>query len=172
MNKHVKAFYQKFSCLTDVDPEKHYCLLLAHQWALESTQALDEHCLRLGVSCELALDNFPYPPRLSVLELVELFELTCCNKDRDKEGKFYTPETVLQCMCTDLQFSNATTIFDPSCGAGAFLLVAADRILSANRGTYEDNLHTLNRCVFGIDRDSFAVTICKELLALLALRYA
>jgi len=62
-----------------------------------------------------------------------------------EKGSFYTNKILAEDMIQDLSFTNNETIFDPSCGSGAFLF-------ASNAKPYQ---------IIGVDSDRIAVMIAK-----------
>jgi hypothetical protein len=66
-------------------------------------------------------------------------------KENLKQGSFYTGEQISLDFVSDLDFSSNQTIFDPSCGSGAFLFRS----------------NALANQIFGVDSDPIAIMIAK-----------
>ena len=62
-----------------------------------------------------------------------------------EKGSFYTPNAIAKDFVDDLCFENGETIFDPSCGSGAFLF----------------NSNAKPEQIYGVDFDPIAVMIAK-----------
>lgn len=92
-------------------------------------------------------------------------------------GVVYTPEWIVK---TILDFTGFTenmywaTVIDPSCGEGAFLTMAVERIIN---GAFRKNInekhikHLLEKNVVGIDIDKEAIEKCKNNLDQVAKKY-
>lgn len=102
----------------------------------------------------------------------------------NKEGQFYTPQSVVNFIVKDLATPlvqrNASddnywpSVLDPSCGSGAFLLSAFDFAIQTAKDkgfdSWQWRCDFLSRCCFGVDKDEQAVEICRILLLLSALK--
>ena len=66
-------------------------------------------------------------------------------KENLKQGSFYTGEQISLDFVSDLDFSSNQTIFDPSCGSGAFLFRS----------------NALENQIIGVDSDPIAIMIAK-----------
>jgi hypothetical protein len=96
----------------------------------------------------------------------------------EKEGIFYTPHKLahkiaLDCLTPYLK--NAIyeellqiKILDPSCGSGVFLIACFEILLrkltELNLNCPEKRVETLKSCIFGLDKDSQALSIAGKLL--------
>ena len=92
---------------------------------------------------------------------------------RSQRGAFYTPPELAERLL-DLGSAEGvdwarSTILDPACGGGAFLLPVAHRILSDHRlqgADAEEQLSELERRLCGIEIDGFAAWTTRTLLRL------
>ncbi len=88
--------------------------------------------------------------------LGELHEALIADDDRTARGAWYTPSWLAERL-VGLAVDRAGTVLDPACGAGAFLLAAADRLVGLGATPEEivgDLLH-------GIDIDPLAVAVAE-----------
>jgi predicted RNA methylase len=88
-------------------------------------------------------------------------------------GRVYTPRPIVELILNEVGYhpapSNLPTLIDPSCGDGAFLFAAAERILQTIKDTEVAKLG-LER-IYGWDIDVQAIEICKQRLSELALSF-
>ena len=89
------------------------------------------------------------PKRLHGDFLGLLYQSLLSEGKKAKSGSYYTPQSVARAMLED-HCSPGYTVLDPACGAGQFLLEAA-------------NLVGNPKCLYGIDNDAIAVRIADNL---------
>lgn len=98
-----------------------------------------------------------------LLSLASRIETALDPEVRRKEGIVYTPpfiaERILQSGLTSRQRDERTTILDPACGSGVFLLVAF--FILTTRGCDPETALT---SLYGVDKDPFAIQISSLLL--------
>lgn len=103
---------------------------------------------------------------LDLKSIGRFFELLIPVKDRKVNGAFYTPDIIASSIVRKTVKSHSL-VCDPSCGSGAFLVAAAERMheLGGERiaSIIENNL-------FGCDILDYAIRRCKIVLSLLALQ--
>src|SRR3989338_7528209 len=77
-------------------------------------------------------------------------------EDKRKSGQFYTPEPIVEYMISYLGLSRASTILDPTCGCGAFLVRIFQHL--------NNKFHDLNliKNVYGVDLNKEAVEQTRE----------
>ncbi len=88
---------------------------------------------------------------------------------RRRQGSHYTPAALVDWVLGETLRAHGgrgasapTTVLDPACGAGNFLLAAAERLACSGGPRITD---VLARSVFGIDVDEPAVALCRARLA-------
>lgn len=88
---------------------------------------------------------------------------------RRRQGSHYTPPALVDWVLGETLRAHGgrgasapTTVLDPACGAGNFLLAAAGRLACSGGPRITD---VLARSVFGIDVDEPAVALCRARLA-------
>ncbi|MGG6544523.1 UNVERIFIED_CONTAM: N-6 DNA methylase [Prevotella sp. 15_C9] len=77
------------------------------------------------------------------------YEASLSEAWRNKEGIFYTPQSIVADMTRDIRADKNTTFLDPCCGCGNFIIEALER------GIEPEN-------VYGFDTDEQAVEIAKQ----------
>ena len=110
--------------------------------------------------------------------LGKAFESLMASSDRSRTGAFFTPfslvervtsaglETVLG-SAPDREQIDALTILDPTCGSGAFLVHALERIATLRAGIGDRQpmsdirRDVLTRSIFGVDINPTAVWLCQ-----------
>lgn len=94
--------------------------------------------------------------------LVEAMEAALSPGER-RRGAHYTPVPVAEHVVqAALPEGVGGAVVDPTCGAGALLLVAADRLVAAGLDRHDVALHLL----FGADVESLAVAVTEAAIAL------
>lgn len=95
-------------------------------------------------------------------------------------GAYYTPTPLIEFLLDEAEeaapLSVESTVFDPSCGSGAFLVHAFRRIVEKHleqRGEISpvELRHRLTHQIFGVDRDSGACRVAQLSLLLTMLDY-
>jgi len=66
------------------------------------------------------------------IELPELYQFFHSKRFRDNTGKFFTPRNIAKSMVRMLPLKENAIIFDPTCGAGTFLLNASEKWKNTN----------------------------------------
>jgi tRNA1(Val) A37 N6-methylase TrmN6 len=72
-------------------------------------------------------------------------------EDKRKSGQFYTPDSIVEYMIDYLGLSKTSTILDPTCGCGAFLVKIAQHL--------NEKFHDMNliKNVYGVDINKEAI---------------
>ncbi|MBD2091435.1 N-6 DNA methylase [Microcoleus sp. FACHB-1515] len=100
-----------------------------------------------------------------------VYELLQSPHQQRAHGVFYTPIEIADYMVEQAIRCPISTILDPACGGGVFLLRAYEKLLKQNgdavpgRGRFD----LLKRCIFGVDIDPGAVAIAQIALLLKAI---
>ena len=110
-------------------------------------------------------------PRPTVYDLMQVFEIMVCKGAKQGAGVFYTPENVARMMAEinlgdDLGWNK--TVLDPCCGAGVFLLQAAEIL---HRKLHKPFINIIEDNLYGVDILQQNVQRTKILLSLLALEH-
>ncbi|MDO5035588.1 MAG: TaqI-like C-terminal specificity domain-containing protein [Porphyromonas sp.] len=77
------------------------------------------------------------------------YETSLTESHRNKEGIYYTDESIVADMMKDVKISRQTTFLDPCCGSGNFIIQAIDK------GVRVEN-------IYGFDTDPVAVEITRR----------
>ncbi len=97
-----------------------------------------------------------------------------------KLGAYYTPSSLIEFVLGEVQalhpVTSRTTVLDPSCGAGSFLVHCfrriVERFLEEHGGITPAQLEgLLSECIFGVDRDEGACRVAQSSLLLTMLDY-
>lgn len=106
--------------------------------------------------------------------LSDAFEIFVSKVLKDEGGQFFTPANVVKFMVNYLNPDIKDRVLDPACGHGGFLLETKDLLWSKiekkfkeNEKTCEDKKFEVVSNLYGIDKDSFLVNLCKLYLAIL-----
>lgn len=84
-----------------------------------------------------------------------------------RDGAFYTPGWLSDAVTLRaLQYTVPNSILDPACGGGGFLLSVFEALFSQGDRKVPEVLG----CIFGVDRDATAVTICRATILSAALQ--
>jgi len=92
--------------------------------------------------------------------------------ERKKLGEFYTPKEVIYYILDNLNMDIDSTILDPACGSGGFLIGAYDKLVGIyNKSNWKTKLRSIHEeilfhNVFGVDINPFAVHMSAMNLAL------
>lgn len=104
--------------------------------------------------------------KTSLFDLVRIFELLIPEDDKKINGAFFTPYLVTSFISDETVTSGDLNICDPSCGCGAFLIEAANKI---NLDFGKSIVDIIQNNLYGIDIADYSVRRAKILLTLLAL---
>lgn len=102
----------------------------------------------------------------SIYELENIFELLIPPTDKKINGAFYTPSLITNYMVNELIFDKNVKLCDPSCGCGAFLIAAIEKIHEKYDKPVSD---IIAENIYGSDIAEYSIRRCKILLSLLAL---
>lgn len=107
--------------------------------------------------------------------LSDAFEIFVSKVLKDEGGQFFTPSNVIKFMVNYLNPDINDQILDPACGHGGFLLETKDLLWSKIENTFEENDKIIEQKkldvitnLYGIEKDSFLVKLCKLYLAILS----
>lgn len=139
---------------------------------------------------QLSLDflayDFSYIPIETLSVIYEQFLHTSDEDDEAKTkgkevGAYYTPLPLVNFMLTEMEdhlpLEKGTTIFDPSCGSGAFLvqcyrrLVEKEMMVAGRKLRPRELRDLLEKHIYGVDRDPDACSITELSLILTLLGY-
>lgn len=124
-------------------------------------------CLKNNHNEEL-VDRFKGIIKSADLKSIErVFELLIEPKDRKLNGAFYTPEFIVKYI-VDNTIDGDVKVCDPSCGSGAFLIQAAEKI---HKETDKKFITIIENNIYGCDILDYAIRRTKLLLSLFALSH-
>ncbi len=103
----------------------------------------------------------------NLYDLVNVFELLIPEKDRKLNGAFFTPKKITQFIVKNTIKSKNPSVYDPSCGCGAFLIEATDYI---NKKYRKKVIDIIENNIYGTDIAKYSIERAKILLTLLALK--
>lgn len=105
--------------------------------------------------------------KLSINELIAIFEMLVPQSEKKEKGVVYTPEIITRYIVSNtLNCDSIPTVLDPSCGCGAFLVTAAEYMHERYGILYSEIISTY---LYGVDIDSNAIDRIKSLLSLIVL---
>ncbi len=107
-----------------------------------------------------------YFKKINIYDLVKVFELLIADEDKKINGSFFTPHSITRFIVNETVKSKSLNICDPSCGCGAFLIEAANKIYSDFGGRM---VKIIENNLYGVDIADYSVRRAKVLLTLLAL---
>lgn len=107
-----------------------------------------------------------YFKEISLFDLVRVFELLIPEEDKRVNGAFFTPHLIARFIVSETITSKDLKICDPSCGCGAFLIEAANKIY-LDFG--ESIINIIHNNLYGVDMADYSTRRAKILLTLLAL---
>ena len=67
-------------------------------------------------------------PMFELIDFVQFFELLIPASDKKLNGAFFTPENITSFMVDLVKVDGESSYIDPSCGCGAFLFMATEKI--------------------------------------------
>lgn len=102
---------------------------------------------------------------LNLKTLERIFELVIEERERKLNGAFYTPSFIVDYICS-LSVKEDMTVCDCSCGSGAFLVGAAERIHSLTKKSY---IEIIENNLYGVDISRRSIERTKIILSLLCL---
>jgi type I restriction enzyme M protein len=97
--------------------------------------------------------------------LRDAFEVFVSKALKEEGGQFFTPINIIKFMVNFLNPDLGSKIIDPACGHGGFLLELRD--LLQNKSGINVNIKIVDN-LYGMDKDSFLVKICKLYLEILS----
>jgi len=101
--------------------------------------------------------------------LSDAFEIFVSKVLKEEGGQFFTPPNIIKFMVNYLDPDIDSKILDPACGHGGFLLEVKDYLLSKFKNEDLDNIIPMILSnLYGIDKDSFLVKICRLYLEILS----
>ncbi|MDO5560914.1 MAG: N-6 DNA methylase [Oscillospiraceae bacterium] len=107
-----------------------------------------------------------------ISELLCIMEQLVSDNDKKVNGVVYTPNQIKQYMIGEMDicsnYSTKTTICDPACGCGSFLVSLADFLHRKFNVSFSD---LFQKCLFGVDILEHNVLKSKVLLTILALEH-
>ncbi|HQJ57347.1 MAG TPA: N-6 DNA methylase [Caldisericia bacterium] len=105
---------------------------------------------------------------LNLKNLETIFEMLIEPENRKTNGAFYTPDEIVEHINNKLITKNENVkVCDPSCGSGAFLVLATQKISSENK---QPIIKTIEDNIYGADIDQRSINRTKIILSLLALQ--
>lgn len=107
--------------------------------------------------------------KMSLNELVAIFELLVPQSEKKEKGIVYTPEIITHYIVRNtLNCNSIPTVLDPSCGCGAFLVAAVEYMHKRYSVSCSD---IVSSYLYGVDIDINAINRVKSLLSLIVLMY-
>ena len=105
--------------------------------------------------------------KLTLNELIAIFEMLVPQSEKKEKGVVYTPEIITRYIVSNtLNCDSVPTVLDPSCGCGAFLVTAAKYMHERYGISYSE---IVSSYLYGVDIDSNAIDRIKSLLSLIVL---
>ena len=105
--------------------------------------------------------------KLTLNELIAIFEMLVPQSEKKEKGVVYTPEIITKYIVSNtLNYDSVPTVLDPSCGCGAFLVTAAEYMHEKYGIPYSE---IISSYLYGVDIDSNAIDRIKSLLSLIVL---
>lgn len=105
---------------------------------------------------------------LNLKNLETIFEMLIEPENRKINGAFYTPNEIVEHLNKKLITKDSNIkVCDPSCGSGAFLVLATKKIANDNK---QSIIKTIENNIYGADIDQRSINRTKIILSLLALQ--
>lgn len=102
----------------------------------------------------------------SLKNIERFFELLIPTDDRSINGAFYTPNFIVDYII-EKTITSDQSVCDPSCGSGAFLVSATEKIMNL---TGKKTIKVLEENIFGCDILDYNIRRTKIILSLLAIK--
>jgi predicted RNA methylase len=126
------------------------------------SQRLIDNSTSLKINIKRFMDEYSYCTAIAPLLKYELpsdeedllgliYQSFYTEGDKNKQGLYYTPPSIVREIVSEIDFSNGQTYLDPCCGSGSYLI-------NIPNATPQQ--------LFGIDSDAVAVMLCKANLIL------
>ncbi|MCP5101851.1 MAG: N-6 DNA methylase, partial [bacterium] len=149
---------------------------------IDAAEIIPEYLEKLSLffSCDYRSGQgklFPYRfDKIPVQLISNVYEAFLKSEEKKGKGIYYTPSFVVEFMLSHilkekLEVSPQTTVFDPACGSGAFLVESFKMIIDAlpEKPGFEEKKKILENRLFGIDSDPGALQIAAFSLYLVLL---
>lgn len=107
---------------------------------------------------KINLDNWSRDP------FGDAYEIFIGSNIRGQEGQFFTPQNAVELLVSLVAPQPGERFIDPACGAGGFLNAIARSLVTAGV-----SLKDVSNSVFGIDKDSYLVSLAAARLSLVTL---
>lgn len=104
---------------------------------------------------------------INLKNIERIFELLIEEKERKINGAFYTPQFIVDYIVKKV-ITKTGTVCDPSCGSGAFLVTATERLKKLSKLSY---VKTIEKYVYGVDISKRSIERTKLILSLLCLSH-
>ncbi|HEX8706303.1 MAG TPA: N-6 DNA methylase [Myxococcaceae bacterium] len=148
-------------------------------FAVDLTSVREEHVQTVSTALlDSSLFDFGFIPVETLSSVYQrLLHSTALGR---KLGAYYTPSLLIEFVLGEVQalhpVTSRTTVLDPSCGAGSFLVHCFRRVVERfleehGRITPAQLEGLLTGCIFGVDRDEGACRVAQSSLLLTMLDY-
>ena len=97
----------------------------------------------------------------------DAFEIFAERQFAGDKGQFFTPRKVVDMVVKMIDPARSDKILDPCCGSGGFLISAFNHITRKVPEDSPTRRRIAEKCLFGIDKDSDLVKICKAHMAII-----
>jgi len=108
----------------------------------------------------------------------DAFEVFVSKALKDEDGQFFTPRNVIKMMVEIIDPNEKTTIMDPACGTGGFLIeslrhvwdkieINATKLGWSEKRLEEEKQYVATTYFRGIDKDSFVAKVTKAYMAII-----
>ena len=142
-----------------------------HLRDLKITETNDDASLLVDLISIITRNNYF---KVSLEDLINLFEFVISPSDRIVSGAIYTPKNIRKIIISNcfehlsLDELYRVRVCDISCGCGGFLMDVAEYIHTKTNKTFKD---IFRENIYGIDIQDYSVERTKILLSLLAITY-
>lgn len=169
-NMNIKSLVNKLmkisNDVTGIEKALVYCFAEVNSVDINNSKWLNSYLSEIDASILNNIDK-GMVGKLSLSELIFIFEMLIPENNKKEKGVVYTPDFITDYIVKNtLDCCSIPTVLDPSCGCGAFLVAAVEYMHNKYAVSYSD---IISSYIFGVDIDKNAIDRVKSLLSLVVL---